>query len=201
MTNNVFWHASQVDRQMRQTRNKHKSFVLWFTGLSGSGKSTLAYAIEHELFERGSNVIVLDGDNVRHGLCSDLGFSEQDRHENMRRIGEAAKLFVESGTIVLAAFVSPYREDRERVRSRLPHGDFYEVFCDCDLSLCESRDPKGLYARARAGEIDNFTGISAPYEEPIKPDMVINSGTMSVEDEVELVSSMLKDKGLTEPAN
>jgi adenylylsulfate kinase len=201
MTNNVFWHASQVDRQMRQTRNKHRSFVLWFTGLSGSGKSTLAYAIEHELFKRGSNVIVLDGDNVRHGLCSDLGFSEQDRHENMRRIGEAAKLFVESGTIVLAAFVSPYREDRERVRSRLPHGDFYEVFCDCDLSLCESRDPKGLYARARAGEIDNFTGISAPYEEPIKPDMVINSGTMSVEDEVELVSSMLKDKGLIEPAN
>ena len=199
MTNNVFWHASQVDRQMRQARNKHKSFVLWFTGLSGSGKSTLAYAIEHELFERGSNVIVLDGDNVRHGLCSDLGFSEQDRHENMRRIGEAAKLFVESGTIVLAAFVSPYREDRERVRSRLPHGDFYEVFCDCDLSLCESRDPKGLYARARRGEIDNFTGISAPYEEPIKPDMVINSGTMSVEDEVELVSSILKDKGLIEP--
>ena len=201
MTNNVFWHASQVDRQMRQARNKHKSFVLWFTGLSGSGKSTLAYAIEHELFERGSNVIVLDGDNVRHGLCSDLGFSEQDRHENMRRIGEAAKLFVESGTIVLAAFVSPYREDRERVRSRLPHGDFYEVFCDCDLSLCESRDPKGLYARARRGEIDNFTGISAPYEEPIKPDMVINSGTMSVEDEVELVSSILKDKGLIEPTN
>lgn len=201
MTNNVFWHASQVDRQMRQTRNKHKSFVLWFTGLSGSGKSTLAYAIEHELFERGSNVIVLDGDNVRHGLCSDLGFSEQDRHENMRRIGEAAKLFVESGTIVLAAFVSPYREDRERVRSRLPHGDFYEVFCDCDLSLCESRDPKGLYARARRGEIDNFTGISAPYEEPIKPDMVINSGTMSIEDEVELVSSILKEKGLIEPTN
>ncbi len=201
MTNNVFWHASQVDRQMRQTRNKHRSFVLWFTGLSGSGKSTLAYAIEHELFKRGSNVIVLDGDNVRHGLCSDLGFSEQDRHENMRRIGEAAKLFVESGTIVLAAFVSPYREDRERVRSRLPHGDFYEVFCDCDLSLCESRDPKGLYARARRGEIDNFTGISAPYEEPIKPDMVINSGTMSVEDEVELVSSILKNKGLIEPAN
>ena len=201
MTNNVFWHASQVDRQMRQTRNKHKSFVLWFTGLSGSGKSTLAYAIEHELFERGSNVIVLDGDNVRHGLCSDLGFSEQDRHENMRRIGEAAKLFVESGTIVLAAFVSPYREDRERVRSRLPHGDFYEVFCDCDLSLCESRDPKGLYARARRGEIDNFTGISAPYEEQIKPDMVINSGTMSIEDEVELVSSILKEKGLIEPTN
>jgi adenylylsulfate kinase len=186
---------------MRQTRNNHKSFVLWFTGLSGSGKSTLAYAIEHKLFERGSNVIVLDGDNVRHGLCSDLGFSEHDRHENMRRIGEAAKLFVESGTIVLAAFVSPYREDRERVRSRLPHGDFYEVFCDCELALCESRDPKGLYARARKGEIDNFTGISAPYEEPIKPDMVINSGVMSIEEEVELVFATLKEKGLIAPDN
>ena len=201
MTNNVFWHASQVDRQMRQIRNNHKSFVLWFTGLSGSGKSTLAYAIEHKLFDRGSNVIVLDGDNVRHGLCSDLGFSEHDRHENMRRIGEAAKLFVESGTIVLAAFVSPYREDRERVRSRLPHGDFYEVFCDCELALCESRDPKGLYARARKGEIDNFTGISAPYEEPIKPDMVINSGVMSIEEEVELVFATLKEKGLIAPDN
>ncbi len=196
MTNNVFWHASQVDRQKRQKRNKHKSFVLWFTGLSGSGKSTLAYAIEHELFQRGSSVVVLDGDNIRHGLCSDLGFSPQDRFENMRRVGEAAKLFVESGSIVLAAFVSPYLDDRERVRSRLPHGDFYEVYCECDLSVCESRDPKGLYERARKGEIDNFTGISAPYEEPIKPDMVVNSGTMTVEEEVELIFSRLEAKGL-----
>ncbi len=196
MTNNVFWHASRVDRQMRQKRNKHKSFVLWFTGLSGSGKSTIAYAIEHELFQRGSSVVVLDGDNIRHGLCSDLGFSPQDRFENMRRVGEAAKLFVESGSIVLAAFVSPYLDDRERVRSRLPHGDFYEVYCECDLSVCESRDPKGLYERARKGEIDNFTGISAPYEEPIKPDMVVNSGTMTVEEEVELIFSRLEAKGL-----
>jgi adenylylsulfate kinase len=199
MTNNVFWHASQVDRQMRQSRNKHKSFVLWLTGLSGSGKSTLAYAIEHKLFQCGSNVVVLDGDNIRHGLCSDLGFSEHDRHENMRRIGETAKLFVESGSIVLAAFVSPYREDRERVRSRLPHGEFYEVYCECDLSLCEARDPKGLYARARKGEIDNFTGISAPYEEPIKPDIVINSGSMSIEEEVDLVFQALRAKGLIAP--
>ena len=199
MTNNVFWHASQVDRQMRQSRNKHKSFVLWLTGLSGSGKSTLAYAIEHKLFQCGSSVVVLDGDNIRHGLCSDLGFSEHDRHENMRRIGETAKLFVESGSIVLAAFVSPYREDRERVRSRLPHGEFYEVYCECELSLCESRDPKGLYARARRGEIDNFTGISAPYEEPIKPDIVVNSGLMSIEEEVELVFLTLKAKGLIAP--
>ncbi len=199
MTSNVFWHSSQVDRQMRQARNKHKSFMLWFTGLSGSGKSTIAYAIEHKLFERGSNVIVLDGDNVRHGLCSDLGFSKQDRIENMRRVGETSKLFVESGSIVLAAFVSPYREDRERVRSRLPHGDFYEVYCECDLSVCESRDPKGLYARARSGEIDNFTGISAPYEAPIKPDMVINSGKMSMDEEVDQIFSALESKGLILP--
>jgi len=196
MTNNVFWHASQVDRQMRETRNKHKSFMLWFTGLSGSGKSSIAYAIEDKLFKLGSSVIVLDGDNIRHGLCSDLGFSKQDRNENMRRVGEAAKLFVESGCIVLAAFVSPYREDRERVRSRLPHGDFYEVYCQCELSVCESRDPKGLYALARKGEIDNFTGISAPYEAPIKPDMVINSGVMSIDEEVDLIFSRLKAKGL-----
>jgi adenylylsulfate kinase len=200
MTNDVYWHASHVDRQMRQIQNKHKSFVLWFTGLSGAGKSTLAYAIEHALFKRGSNAIVLDGDNIRHGLCSDLGFSEEDRHENMRRIGEAAKLFVESGTIVLAAFVSPYRDDRERVRNRLPHGDFYEVYCECDLVVCESRDPKGLYARARKGEIENFTGISAPYEEPIKPDIVINTGSMSVEEEVDIIFSRLLEKGLITPA-
>lgn len=184
---------------MRQARSKHNSFVLWLTGLSGSGKSTLAYAIEYELFKKGSNVVVLDGDNIRHGLCSDLGFSEQDRHENMRRIGETAKLFVESGSIVLAAFVSPYREDRERVRSRLPHGEFYEVYCECELDVCESRDPKGLYARARKGEIDNFTGISAPYEPPIKPDIMINSSTMSVEEEVDMVLDRLVAKGLIAP--
>ena len=199
MTDDVYWHASQVDRQMRQARNKHNSFVLWFTGLSGAGKSTLAYAIEHELFKNGSNVVVLDGDNIRHGLCSDLGFSEQDRHENMRRIGETAKLFVESGSIVLAAFVSPYREDREQVRSRLPHGEFSEVYCECDLDVCESRDPKGLYARARKGEIDNFTGISAPYEPPIKPDIVINSARMSIAEEVQTVLDRLVGKGLIDP--
>lgn len=196
MTDNVFWHSSQVSRQMQEARNKHGSFVLWFTGLSGSGKSTLAYALEHELFKRGMSVAVLDGDNIRHGLCSDLGFSKQDRNENLRRIGETAKLFVESGTIVLAAFVSPYREDRERVRSRMPHGDFYEVYCQCDLDICEQRDPKGLYARARKGEIDNFTGISAPYEEPIKPDMVIDTGTMTIEEEVDLILSKMQGQGL-----
>lgn len=196
MTGNVFWHSSQVNRQMQEARNGHRSFVLWFTGLSGSGKSTIAYALEHEFFQRGMSVVVLDGDNIRHGLCSDLGFTKDDRNENLRRIGETAKLFVEAGTIVLAAFVSPYREDRERVRSRMPHGDFYEVYCQCDLDICEQRDPKGLYARARKGEIDNFTGITAPYEEPIKPDMVINSGAMGIEEEVALIMSQLLSEGL-----
>lgn len=196
MTDDVYWHAGNIDRQSRQNRNKHKSFVLWFTGLSGSGKSTLANAIEKELFNTGHNVVVLDGDNVRHGLCSDLGFTEEDRHENMRRIGEVSKLFVESGTIVLAAFVSPYRQDREQVRSRLPHGNFYEVYCECDLSVCEERDPKGLYARARKGEIENFTGISAPYEEPIKPDMIINTDNLSIDEEVAQVVLNLNKKEL-----
>lgn len=196
MTDDVYWHAGNIDRQTRQNRNKHKSFVLWFTGLSGSGKSTLANAVEKQLFETGHNVIVLDGDNIRHGLCSDLGFTEEDRHENMRRVGEVSKLFVESGMIVLAAFVSPYLEDRELVRSRLPHGDFYEVYCECDLSVCEERDPKGLYARARKGEIENFTGISAPYEEPIKPDMVVNTSKLSVTEEVEHIIHNLQSRGL-----
>ena len=196
MTDNVFWHSNPVNRQHRQDKNKHKSFVLWFTGLSGSGKSTLANAIEKKLFDTAHNTIVLDGDNIRHGLCSDLGFTETDRNENMRRVAEVTKLFVEAGTIVLAAFVSPYRQDRENVRSRLPHGDFYEIYCECDLTVCEERDPKGLYARARKGEIDNFTGISAPYEEPIKPDMVINTGELSLEDEVAKILKQLKSKGL-----
>ncbi len=196
MTDDVYWHAGNLNRQDRQNRNKHKSFVLWFTGLSGSGKSTLANEIEKHLFESGHNVIVLDGDNIRHGLCSDLGFTEEDRHENMRRIGEVSKLFVEAGTIVLAAFVSPYRTDRENVRSRLPHGDFYEVYCECDLSICEERDPKGLYARARKGEIENFTGISAPYEEPIKPDMVVNTNKLTIDEEVDHIITTLKARNL-----
>lgn len=201
MTKEVYWHDNHISRQQRQERNKHKSFVLWFTGLSGSGKSTLANVVEKELFDSGHNVIVLDGDNIRHGLCSDLGFTEEARNENMRRIGEVAKLFVESGTIVLAAFVSPYRSDREKVRSRLPHGEFYEVYCECDLDVCEERDPKGLYAKARKGEIPNFTGISAPYEEPIKPDMVVNTNKLSIEQEVEMIIDNLQKKNLITQGN
>ena len=187
MTNDLYWSNGNINRQNREERNKHKSFVLWFTGLSGAGKSTLANTIEKKLFDSDHNVIVLDGDNIRHGLCSDLGFTEEDRRENMRRVGEVAKLFVETGTIVLAAFVSPFRSDREQVRSRLPHGDFYEVYCECDLDICEKRDKKGLYARARKGEVQNFTGISAPYEEPIKPDMVVNTNKLSIDESVEMI--------------
>ena len=196
MADNVYWHDGHVTRDNREARNRHKSFVLWFTGLSGAGKSTLAHAVEAELFECGHQVMVLDGDNVRHGLCSDLGFTEEDRHENLRRIGEVAKLFVEAGVIVLAAFVSPYRSDRDRVRSMLPHGEFLEAFCKCGLDTCEARDPKGLYARARKGEVKHFTGISAPYEEPLRPDIVVETDVQTLEDEVAAVLKLLRDKQL-----
>ncbi len=192
----VYWHTGQIDKENRQQRNNHNSFVIWFTGLSGSGKSTLANAVEKELFDTDHNVVTLDGDNIRHGLCSDLGFSENDRHENIRRIGEVAKLFVESGSIVLAAFVSPYEEDREQIRNLLNDGEFYEVFCDCDLKVCESRDPKGIYKRARKGEIANFTGISAPYESPSNPDIRINSAEQTIEEEVDMVMQLLNTRNL-----
>ena len=196
MAENVFWHQGQVARADRADRNRHKSFVLWFTGLSGAGKSTLAHAVEAELFRCGHQVMVLDGDNVRHGLCSDLGFSEEDRHENLRRIGEVSKLFVEAGVIVLAAFVSPYRSDRDRVRSMLPHGDFLEVYCKCGLETCEARDPKGLYARARRGEVKNFTGISAPYEEPQRPELIVETDKESISGEVDKAMEVLRNMGL-----
>jgi len=195
LTEEVYWHQGEIDRLQREKRTGHKSFVMWFTGLSASGKSTLAIALEKELFDRGHQVMVLDGDNVRHGLCSDLGFSPEDRRENLRRIGEAAKLFLESGTIVLAAFVSPYRADREQVRSMVPHGEFVEVFCQCDIETCAERDPKGLYAKAIKGEIPNFTGISAPYEEPLRPEISISCGAESVEDGVKRLISLLEDSG------
>nr|WP_250902433.1 adenylyl-sulfate kinase [Bacillus inaquosorum] len=172
----IVWHEASITKEEYQQKNKHKSSILWLTGLSGSGKSTIANAAARELFEQGYQVIVLDGDNIRHGLNKDLGFSDEDRKENIRRIGEVAKLFVQQGTIVLTAFISPFREDREQVRQLVEAGEFNEVYIKCDLDICEQRDPKGLYKKARNGEIPFFTGIDSPYEEPEAPELVLDSG-------------------------
>lgn len=193
---NVVWHHATVTRQRRETLNKHKGVVLWFTGFSGAGKSTLAHAVEEELHQRSCRTLVLDGDNVRHGLCGDLGFGEADRSENLRRIGETSKLLVEAGVITLTAFISPTRADRQRVRGLLPHGDFLEIYCNCPLEVCESRDVKGLYAKARAGEISDFTGISAPYEPPKTPDLTVLTGDESLQDSAERVVGLLEQRGL-----
>ncbi|KFI04722.1 adenylylsulfate kinase [Bacillus sp. BSC154] len=177
MTNrDIVWHEASITKEEYQQKNKHKSSILWLTGLSGSGKSTIANAAARELFEQGYQVIVLDGDNIRHGLNKDLGFSDEDRKENIRRIGEVAKLFVQQGTIVITAFISPFREDREQVRQLVEAGEFNEVYIKCDLNICEQRDPKGLYKKARNGEIPFFTGIDSPYEEPDAPELVLDSG-------------------------
>lgn len=181
MSSNVTWHHASVTRARRETVNGHKSFILWFTGLSGAGKSTLAHCVEESLFERGCRTYVFDGDNVRHGLCADLGFSTEDRRENIRRIGEMSKLFIDAGVIALTAFISPFREDRQMVRSLVPPGDFIEVFCNAPLSVCEQRDVKGLYQKARRGEVREFTGISSPYEEPLDPELTVHTGRDGVE--------------------
>ncbi|MCB0268495.1 MAG: adenylyl-sulfate kinase, partial [Calditrichaeota bacterium] len=167
----------------------------WFTGLSGSGKSTLANAVEEKLFEKGIRTYVLDGDNIRFGLNKNLGFSPEDRTENIRRIGEVAKLFIDAGMVVLTAFISPYRDDRDNVREIMADGDFIEVFVDCDLAVCEERDPKGLYKKARAGVIPEFTGISAPYEAPERAELVVNTSSKSVDESAEEVISYLKSNG------
>jgi adenylylsulfate kinase len=181
---------------MRQQQNGHNGAVLWFTGLSGAGKSTMAHAVEEELFRRGHQAFVLDGDNVRHGLCSDLGFSVDDRTENIRRIGEVTKLFVEAGVIILAAFISPIRADRDGVRHLIGGSDFLEVYCRCPLTICEQRDVKGLYARARRGEIPNFTGISAPFEEPLRPELIVDTDVSSIRNETDRVIDLLCSRGL-----
>lgn len=193
---NIVWHHATVNRERREKLNGHKSVVLWFTGLSGAGKSTLAHAVEEELHQRNCRTFVLDGDNVRHGLSSNLGFGETDRRENIRRVGEAAKLMMEAGVIVLTAFISPYRADREAVRNLLPHGDFLEIWCRASLEVCEARDVKGLYKRARAGEIKNYTGINSPYEAPEKPELVVDTGELSLEDSVASVLRLLKERGI-----
>ncbi|MBY0086603.1 adenylyl-sulfate kinase [Brevibacillus sp. M2.1A] len=191
-TANIVWHPTTVTKQDRQKRAGHKSCVLWFTGLSGAGKSTLANAVEHELHQRGVASYVLDGDNIRHGLNRGLGFGAEDRRENIRRIGEVAKLFVEAGVITLTAFISPYREDRELARNLVEAGEFIEVYVKCSLDECERRDVKGLYQKARSGEIGQFTGISAPYEEPVQAELVIESDKQTIEEAVQIVLTYLE---------
>jgi len=198
---NIVWHHATVTRERRNQQNGHKSAVIWFTGLSGSGKSTLAHAVEEELHQKGCKTFVMDGDNVRHGLSADLRFSDEDRKENLRRIGEVSKLFIEAGTIVLTAFISPFREDREWVRSLIPHGDFLEVYVDCPIEVCEERDVKGLYRRARAGEVKEFTGISSPYELPEKPELTVNTEQETFEESVQKVINLLNERSIVKPGH
>ena len=190
---NTVWHKATVTRERREKLNGHKSAIIWFTGLSGSGKSTVAHSVEEALHQLGSKTFVFDGDNVRHGLCNDLSFTDSDRKENLRRIGEMVKLFLDAGTISLTAFISPFKEDRDKIRSMVPAGDFIEIYCRCPISKCEERDVKGLYKKARAGEIPHFTGISSPYEEPETPEVVVDTdGSVSVEDTVTKIITALK---------
>ncbi len=195
MTDNVHWHHHKITREEREKQLKQKSFLLWFTGLSGSGKSTVAMDLQEKLHSMGKLSYVLDGDNIRHGLNSNLGFSADDRSENIRRIGEVGKLFVDAGFITIACFISPYKKDRDKVREKLGE-DFIEVYIECDVDRCEQRDPKGLYKKARAGEIKNFTGISAPYEAPENPEIKINTGCTEVGACSDMVIDKLKKKGL-----
>ncbi|MEG0258758.1 MAG: adenylyl-sulfate kinase [Lysinibacillus sp.] len=196
MSTNIVWHEASIEKQERHAQNKHQSFILWFTGLSASGKSSVANAFARTLFERGNQAFVLDGDNVRHGLNKDLGFGEDDRKENIRRIGEVSKLFVESGQIVLTAFISPYRADRQVVRELVEDGEFIEVYVKCSVEACEKRDPKGLYKKARNAEIPNFTGISAPYEEPENPEIILDTEHFSIEQCAQQLTDILTAKGL-----
>ncbi len=193
---NVVWHQHVIDKTYRAKLKQQRPAVLWFTGLSGAGKSTIAGALENKLAEMGYHTYLLDGDNVRHGLCSDLGFSEQDRRENIRRIGELSKLMADAGLIVLSAFISPHREERALVRNMLPQGEFLEVFVNTSLDVCEQRDPKGLYKKARAGEIPNFTGIDSEYQAPLEPELDLPAGQASVDELVELCLVDLKLRGI-----
>ncbi len=193
---NITWHDTHVTQEDREKMLNQKGAVLWFTGLSGSGKSTLANAVAHKLHEANHLTYVLDGDNIRHGLNKNLGFSPEDREENIRRIGEVGKLFADAGVIAMTAFISPYKADRDKARELVPEGRFIEVYCGCDLAVCEERDPKGLYKKARAGEIKQFTGIDAPYEAPEKPEISVDTGKESLEECTASVLQYLKDKGM-----
>ena len=195
-TENLHFHKHRVARELKEKRNQHKSRVLWFTGLSGSGKSTVANATEKILHDMGLHTYILDGDNVRIGLNKDLGFSPEDRTENIRRITEVAKLFADSGSIVLTAFISPYREDRDKAREIISNEDFIEIFVSADLSVCEARDPKGLYKKARAGEIKGFTGIDAPYEAPLNPELIVETDKHDIEASAQIVVDYLVEEGI-----
>lgn len=194
MNSNVFWAKGKITTEERERRNGHPGCVIWLTGLSASGKSTIAIELERELFQRGFQTCILDGDNIRHGLCSDLGFSPEARKENIRRIGEVAKLFAEAGLICITAFISPYRSDRALARSITPAGKFFEVYVNAPLAVCEQRDPKGLYAKARRGQLPEFTGISAPYEPPEKPEVELHTDRMTVAECVAAIGEKLKPK-------
>ncbi|HLP98565.1 MAG TPA: adenylyl-sulfate kinase [Sideroxyarcus sp.] len=199
-SSDVVWHPVAVTRGQREQLNAHRGAVLWFTGLSGSGKSTLAHAVEARLHQLGCRTFVLDGDNVRHGLCGDLGFSLDDRAENMRRVGEVGKLFVEAGVITMVALISPLKSERERVRALFAAGDYLEIFCRCPLEVCESRDVKGVYKKARRGEIQQFTGISSPYDEPANPELGVDTSRLSLEESVEAILGLLRERGIISPA-
>ncbi|MFP4447095.1 MAG: adenylyl-sulfate kinase [Bacteroidales bacterium] len=193
---NVVWHDTVVTKEEREKKNGHKGIVVWMTGLSACGKSTIATELQKKLFEMNCNVFILDGDNVRHGLNSNLGFSPEDREENIRRIGEVAHLFAESGTITITSFISPYKNDRDRARKLNEPGDFLEVYVKAPLSVCEKRDPKGLYKKARQGIIPEFTGISAPYEEPVNPEILIETDKLNLEESVEKIIHYMQEKNI-----
>lgn len=190
---NIIWHETEVTKEEREALMQHKSAILWFTGLSGSGKSTISVALEKKLYEQNIHTYRLDGDNVRHGLNNNLGFSPDDRTENIRRVGEVSKLMIDAGLFTLAAFISPYRRDRDQVRGLVNPNEFLEVYVDASLETCEARDPKGLYKKARLGEIKEFTGIDAPYEEPIDPEIIIDTNKLSIDESVEAIINYLKD--------
>ncbi len=194
--NNIVWHHATVTRQRREIQNGHRGAIIWFTGYSGAGKSTLAHAVEEILHQRGCRTFVLDGDNVRHGLCGDLGFATEQRIENIRRVGEVAKLMMEAGIIVLTAFISPYRKDRRLVRGMVQHGDFIEIFCDSSIEICEQRDVKGMYKKARAGQIKDFTGITAPYEKPENQELTVNTGATALDECVGQVIREINQRGI-----
>jgi len=193
---NITWHKHKVSREEREKLLRQKGVILWFTGLSGCGKSTVANEVSHRLHQMGKLSYILDGDNIRHGLNKDLGFSPEDRAENIRRISEVANLFADAGVITITAFISPYRKDRDFCRKLAGDGRFIEIYVKASVETCEKRDPKGLYKKARAGEIKEFTGISAPYEEPLNPEIILDSDNLTIEEEVEKVMNYLKEEGI-----